>query len=507
MTEIGAPAILQYRDDPKVTLLYPPNQSWPGTMCKPNGSLAYPNLGGALLDIGAEVNVYDACVGDERDSPADAFGHIEELPSGLLRTGVRDQRILEEVASSKVVGLTSIFTDQESTVLSTARLIKAAYPNIVLLAGGVNSRHRLARFFAAGVDVVCLSEAESTVQQIVDGLRRRRLDLSGIPGIAYRSDGRIVVNKMASTDVVWDLDRLPIPAWHLLPNDRYWAIGRPHGGRFKPDEPLRYASMMTSLGCVFACAYCHIAGETDGSLAGPIGRFREKSDERVIDELAVLRGLGVKQVFIEDDTLFGHKQRAVRLLRKIQGAGVDILDVNGVNVIHLFRNDRPDREVLEALIEAGFREIVLPFESGSQRIIRKYATNKWDLKRNNVVELVRVCKEYGLVIAGNYMLGYPDETLEEIEQTIAMAARHRAAGLDSANFFLVMPLPGTPLFESALREGHLPEDFDPDRMNWTKATMVNTPVAPAVLEELRERAWRELNDPAYVDYKRGMVVG
>ena len=92
MTEIGAPAILQYRDDPKVTLLYPPNQSWPGTMCKPNGSLAYPNLGGALLDIGAEVNVYDACVGDERDSPADAFGHIEELPSGLLRTGVRDQR-------------------------------------------------------------------------------------------------------------------------------------------------------------------------------------------------------------------------------------------------------------------------------------------------------------------------------------------------------------------------------------------------------------------------------
>ena len=215
----------------------------------------------------------------------------------------------------------------------------------------------------------------------------------------------------------------------------------------------------------------------------------------------------VKQVFIEDDTLFGHKQRAVRLLRKIQGAGVDILDVNGVNVIHLFRNDRPDREVLEALIEAGFREIVLPFESGSQRIIRKYATNKWDLKRNNVDELVRVCKEYGLVIAGNYMLGYPDEILEEIEQTIAMAARHRAAGLDSANFFLVMPLPGTPLFESALREGHLPEDFDPDRMNWTKATMVNTPVAPSVLEEVRERAWRELNDTAYVEYKRGMVVG
>jgi len=105
------------------------------------------------------------------------------------------------------------------------------------------------------------------------------------------------------------------------------------------------------------------------------------------------------------------------------------------------------------------------------------------------------------------MLGYPDEVREEVEETIAMAARHRAAGLDSANFFLVMPLPGTPLFELALQGGHLPEDFDPDRMNWTKATMVNTPVPPAELEELRQRAWRELNDRAHVDYKRSMVVG
>ena len=43
--------------------------------------------------------------------------------------------------------------------------------------------------------------------------------------------------------------------------------------------------MMTSLGCVFKCTYCHIAGETDGSLAGPISSFRIKSDDRVLQEL------------------------------------------------------------------------------------------------------------------------------------------------------------------------------------------------------------------------------
>ena len=47
----------------KILFLYPPEQSWPKTMVKPNGSLAYPYLGGALRDISVESHVYDACVG------------------------------------------------------------------------------------------------------------------------------------------------------------------------------------------------------------------------------------------------------------------------------------------------------------------------------------------------------------------------------------------------------------------------------------------------------------
>ena len=56
-------------------------------------------------------------------------------------------------------------------------------------------------------------------------------------------------------DVVTDLDRLPLPAWHLLPNERYWKIARPHGGPFEPGVELHYASMMTSMGCPFSCSY------------------------------------------------------------------------------------------------------------------------------------------------------------------------------------------------------------------------------------------------------------
>ena len=79
--------------EPKVLLLYPPEQRWPGFMVKPNGSLAYPMLAGALHQIDCHVEVYDACIGNDEDDISD-FYKSTELPSGLLRTGVKPQLTL-----------------------------------------------------------------------------------------------------------------------------------------------------------------------------------------------------------------------------------------------------------------------------------------------------------------------------------------------------------------------------------------------------------------------------
>jgi radical SAM superfamily enzyme YgiQ (UPF0313 family) len=477
-------------------------------MCKPNGSLAYPSLAGALRRHGTDVGLFDACVGDDTDDLDEAFYNSPvELPSGLLRTGVPDERILAEVEGYDIIGITSIFTEQETMVLRTARLIRDQFPSKILISGGVNARSRLPRFFAAGFTAVCLSESEDTITQIVDAARRYRTpDLSMIGGVATMYDGRIRVNAIGAEEIRWDLDSLPVPAWDLLPNERYWAIGRPHGGAFDPQMELRYGSLMTSLGCPFHCAYCHIAGEKDGSASGPIGRYRMKSDDRVLMELDTLKALGVKQVFIEDDSLLADKKRCIRLLEKIRGADVDILDVNGVNVIHLLKRWKPDHEVLQSLVAAGFTELVLPFETGNLRIMRKYASNKLNIEKSDIGALIAACKNYGLRITGNYMLGYPDETLPEIESTIRLARNHMSFGLDAANFFLVMPLPGTPLYEMACAQGHIDPDFNPDTMNWTRANMKNTTVPAGQLEEIRDRAWEETNHPEFKRYKKTMVV-
>jgi len=354
------------------------------------------------------------------------------------------------------------------------------------------------------VNVVCLGEAEKTILQLVEKIRLSKNDYSDIDGIAYREGGKTY--SIPQKEITWDLDELPLPAWEMLPNERYWKIGRPHGGRFSPDTELRYASLMTSLGCPFKCTYCHIAGETEGSGSGPIGKFRIKSDERVLEEMAILKNLGVKQIFIEDDSLFGKKMRGIRLLQKIKGLGFEILDVNGVNIIHLLKRYKPDPDVIQALVEAGFSEVALPFESGNARIIKKYASSKWDIEKTDIKGLIEVCRQYGLNIEGNYMIGYPDETREEVMKTIETARIHMDMGLTSACFMLVMPLPGTPIFDMALKEGYLPADYDIDKMHWGKANMRNTAVAPEELEYLRQHAWETINHGDHVNYKKGMIV-
>jgi anaerobic magnesium-protoporphyrin IX monomethyl ester cyclase len=492
--------------DVRVLLLSPPLQTHEWLTNKPNAGLAYPNLAGALRDHGVDVRIFDASVGDDDDPLEEMFAHPTLLPSGFLRTGVSDERILQVAADYDIIGMSSIFTDQETIALHCARLIRAAYPDKVLITGGVNARSRMSRFFAAGFDVVCLSESEGTIVEIADTVRRsHRPDYSAIHGVAYvDSSGVTRVKPPRAQDMVWDLDTLPMPAWDLLPNQRYWDLARPMGtGK---SETLRYANMMTSLGCPFHCSYCHISKEQElGSLSGPIGKFRVKSDSRVLAELDVLKDLGVQDLFIEDDSLLGDKKRALRLLGKIQGSGFKISDLNGINVLHLLKRWQPDHQVLEALASAGFTEISLPFETGSLRLMRKYASNKLNIEQANIKALIVAMKEYGFTIYGHYMLGYPDETMEELQKTLQLARDHVSYGLDGAHFFVVVPLPGTTLYDQVVADGLLKEDFDPDTMNIHRANMTGALIPRQELEEIRHRAWDEINTTSYKNSKKSTV--
>lgn len=494
---------------PRILLLYPPLQYPKGSVPKPDGSLGLVYLAGALRAAGHEVTVLDAAVGHEAACDAavghgraegpdeDPFQRRTPLPSGLFRVGMTDEEILGIAEDFDIIGVGSTFTPQHRMAEHVVRILRRAHPEKLILVGGTSARNFVKEFLAAGADAIALSEAERTLVAVVGRVAMGVRDLRGIPGLATPQ------GTTPAGAPVRDLDELPVPAWDLQPLQRYWTIGRPHGGAF--GAPVNYAAMMTSRGCPYACAFCHISTEGPGTPMGPIDGFRVKSLGRVITELRILKDLGVTDVYIEDDSLLAKKQRMMSIFSSVVGLGLRLADVNGVNIAHLFRRGHggtlePDVELLDRMADAGFRgqELSLPFESGSQRILDAYATAKWSLRDHDTLALVRAVKAAGLRGSGNYMIGFPDETEAEIQSTLNMARQHRAAGLDEANVFLVTPFPGSKMFNEAKAQGRLPADWNPDDLWWFKPTMIGTTTPPERLLEIRSTAWRELNSEAFV---------
>lgn len=500
--------------DPSILLLYPPLQFSREAVAKPDGSLSLPYLAGALRDAGFQVAILDCSVGQDGDPLEETFFRQHDQANGQVRHGLSESAILDLVEPHDIIGITSIFTPQTTPTLELIRIIKSAFPEVAVVAGGVNARALRERFLDAGADMVCLSEGERTIVAVAEEWARE-IDPSakdrgwhGVPGIAYRRHGKTVVTKPAQIDD--DLDTLPMPAWDLLPNEQYWAIGRPHGGRLAPGTT--YAGMMTTRGCPFSCSYCFESkGHDAASESGEYARYRMKSRERVLREADTLKALGVGYVYIEDDSLLAKKSRAMAIFRDLASRGLRLADVNGVNIAHLFRNVggarlEPDHELLGLMAACGFEELSLPFESGSQRILNTYASGKWNLERLDTMALIRAAMDAGLHVSGNYMLGYPDEQMDEIMATLRMARRHVDAGLEEVNVFLVVPFPGSELFDLARREGYLPDDWSPDHMRWFAPTMVNTTVPPNELQRIRDVAWLLLNRPAFVEDREQAIV-
>ena len=94
----------------KVLLLYPPEQSWPGTMVKPNGSLAYPYLGAALQDIGVETYVYDAF---------DVFFRF--CPSQIKRCTIKSSFRTKETSGPQHAAHLTTKSESEQNDLSNSR--------------------------------------------------------------------------------------------------------------------------------------------------------------------------------------------------------------------------------------------------------------------------------------------------------------------------------------------------------------------------------------------------
>ncbi len=496
----------------KILLISPPNQLMEIETPRPDPELGLLYLAGALEDAGFHADILDATVGTRDDRLENTFRKPVKQENGLIRIGMTEARLSEAIARGGygVVGINSNFTPQTKMALQVARAAKAVSRGVVVVVGGVNARALADRFLKSGdVDAICLTEGERIIVNLVRSLIQKQ-DLAHVSGIARMKDGKMIRQPVAPTDVCQNLDELPMPRWEKLPFFHYDELA--------PRAVLalgnaRFGSIMTSRGCWAKCLYCHISSEKEhASETGNIGGLRFKSIGRVMEEARRLQALGVKKLYFEDDTLLAKKARISKLFTLIRSMGFEIADVNGVNLVHFLKRNTAghlviDREFLLLLKEAGFNQIVFPVESASQRIVDKYATGKLDHKNLDVVELVRVASEVGITCPINMMMGFPDETEEEMRSSAELGKRLVEAGSAYCTPFIPIPFPGCLLFEYAVANGHLDPDFDPDIFNWKNAVMKKTVVPPERVLTLRDWAHEYMNTPEHVRARKEASAG
>lgn len=267
-------------------------------------------------------------------------------------------------------------------------------------------------------DFAVYGEGEETFLELVDSLNSKS-KVSGIAGTVSRH------NVNPSRPLIQDLDKLPFPSRHLLPNNRYKYI-------FAKRKTV--TTMFTSRGCPYQCIFC------DKSVFG--SKCRLRSAENVLTEIGEIieRFKDISIVFY-DDLFTLDKERVIRICTGILERGFKFdWKCEG-------RVDRIDEEMLGWMKKAGCSMIAYGVESGNQAGIDY-------LKKNTKIEDIRnafsLTHKRGIESMAYFILGIPVETYEDERRTIEFA---KEINPDYAQFSVLSPFPGTELYRNSIREG------------------------------------------------------
>jgi anaerobic magnesium-protoporphyrin IX monomethyl ester cyclase len=377
---------------------------------------------------------------------------VEILDANILGYGPR--RIALEAKRSRVdiIGLTAA-TPAINSALAVMDAVRAMNPDVVGIIGGVHSTFMPGQVLdrCQAMDLVVRGEGEETLLELartLDGFSWEGLGgrsrgsgrwrlfsglVSKVAGIAYRSPDGTEVRLTPPRPLIKDLDALPFPARHLVPFGRYTIQGR----------ETSIGSMVTSRGCPFACAYC-----SSSRILGT--GFRCRSPANVAGEVTLLHEkYGLSEVELVDDIFTLNKKRARDFAAEMRQRRLDVRWVASSRV------DTIDRGLMEDMRRGGLSKIYFGVESGSQRVL-DLMNKRTTLEKARAA--FKAAKGSMVKTIGSFMFGYPGETLAEMRQTIRFATELDPA---YAQFTILTPYPGTPIYEKMKRAGLLlTEDWD-----------------------------------------------
>ena len=270
---------------------------------------------------------------------------------------------------------------------------------------------------------VVRGEGEETIIELVNllsGNANINQHVGIIKGLSYWHNGRIYHNP--NRELIPDLNIYPIPDLNLVYRWNKTVI-----------------PVATSRGCPFNCKFC--------SVIPMFGRkIRTRSTGLVIEELKQVEKYKPRHVFIIDDNFAPKKERArVKELLKAMIENSIKLEWSA----QVRADAAEDEELLVLMKKAGCFAVYIGFESINPETLRLY--NKGQ-SLDDIRNAIHVFKKYSINIHGMFVLGSDTDDIQTIKNTARLA---KELEIDSVQFMMLTPLPGTPLFGELKDQGRL----------------------------------------------------
>ena len=345
--------------------------------------------------------------------------------------------IVDEIRKRQpaVVGLSFLSTTSYPYAKIMARQIRAADSKVRLAFGGVfaSLNSQLVKLQCPEVDFVCRGDGEQLILDLIERLD----DPDEIPGVTWQKDGKLVHNP--SRPIERDLDQWPFPDRESLPLDFIESMPL--------DVPAvlsmeRFTTMQTSRGCPWPCIFCDIPVFNEG-------KWRSRSAEHVVAEFKHLQENGYGAVYFVDDHFLLKPKRIEAICEGINEAGVTIQwGCEG-------RVDSAAQHMFPIMAKAHCRTIMFGLESGSQKILDRLDKEQ---TLEEVETAVTNAKKAGIeIVHGFFVVGSPDETVEDLRSTFDLASR---LPLDTFGFNRLCVYRGTPLWQEYVRRGLVNDETD-----------------------------------------------
>ncbi|MCB0247579.1 MAG: radical SAM protein [Anaerolineae bacterium] len=313
------------------------------------------------------------------------------------------------------------------------------------------------------IDLVLSPFAAATAERVPQAVldEAEQSPLAEIPGLAWRFDGEVIINR--DRPFFPSLDDLPMPLHHLLPLDK----------QRMPMIKGPFTFIVTSRGCPAGCKYCikHVSYQNS---------VRLRSPELIFEELKLLSTLGVHNVHMYADLFTVNREQVVDLCRLIIDSGLT------VNWTCNSRVDYVDEEMLQLMGQAGCYLISWGIESANEQILKR--AHKGYRKEQATLALTWA-HAAGIKNWGYFIIGLPGETEETIQETIVYS---KTLPLDIALFHIAAPYPGTPFFYEVVENNWFRAGTKWEEVDMDQSTVLDYgDLSAERLEYWQKRATRE----------------